>query len=120
MKIASLNELNDPFEFFSVNLSDLSLRGAFHAMKAEIAKKAGLYISAVIGTTDAMEVTTLPNIQEYVPDFEIPDEHLGAISYSRKRLIIETEDFEILMRSILMPSSNFCIPSTPTGDMRKR
>lgn len=42
LKIATLNELNDPFELFGVNLSDEALRQAFRAMKHELAFKRGL------------------------------------------------------------------------------
>lgn len=93
LKIANLNELNDPFEFLSVNLSDLSLRGAFHAMKAEIAKKAGLLCFSRDWHNPVQWSHYAAKHTGICLGFEIPDEHLGAISYSRKRLIIETESF---------------------------
>jgi hypothetical protein len=42
LKIATLNELNDPFELFGVNLADESLRRAFRAMKDQLALNRGL------------------------------------------------------------------------------
>lgn len=93
LKIATLNELNDPFEFFGVALSDPPLRRAFHAMKAKIASEAGMlcfsrdWHNPVQWSHYAAKHTGL------CLGFEIPDEHLGAVSYSRKRLVVETESF---------------------------
>ncbi|MEZ5454373.1 MAG: hypothetical protein R3E93_16350, partial [Thiothrix sp.] len=42
LKIATLNELNDPFELFGVELSDAAIRYAFRAMKSELTKDRGM------------------------------------------------------------------------------
>ena len=42
LKIATLHELNDPFELFGVSLADESLRRAFRAMKDQLASNRGL------------------------------------------------------------------------------
>jgi hypothetical protein len=42
LKIATLNELNDPFEFLGVNLSGKSLRRAFKVMKDQLSVRYGL------------------------------------------------------------------------------
>lgn len=93
LKIATLNELNDPFELFGVNLSDEALRHAFRAMKDELASKRGLlcfsrhWHNPVQWTHYAAKHTGL------CLGFDIPDEHLGRVSYSRKRLVVQTEQF---------------------------
>jgi len=38
LKIATLNELNDPFDLLGVNLGDSKLRRAFQVMKDELSK----------------------------------------------------------------------------------
>lgn len=42
LKIATLDDLNDPFEMLGMALRDLELRQAFRATKAKMAERAGL------------------------------------------------------------------------------
>lgn len=93
LKIATLHELNDPFELFGVSLADENIRRAFQAMKDELATKRGLlcfsrdWHNPVQWSHYAAKHTGL------CLGFDIPDEHLGAITYSRKRLVVETQNF---------------------------
>lgn len=93
LKIATLNELNDPFELFGVSLSDQNLRRAFRVMKDEIGMNRGLlcfsrdWHNPVQWSHYAAKHTGL------CLGFDIPDELLGAVNYSRKRLVVETESF---------------------------
>ncbi|MFL6334369.1 MAG: DUF2971 domain-containing protein [Pyrinomonadaceae bacterium] len=91
LKIATLKELNDPFELFGVSLADENLRRAFRVMKDELASTHGLlcfsrdWHNPVLWSHYAAKHTGL------CLGFDIPDELLGVVSYARKRLIIETE-----------------------------
>lgn len=93
LKVATLNELNDPFELFGVSLADESLRRAFRAMKEELAERRGLlcfsrnWHNPVQWSHYAAKHTGL------CLGFDVPDEHLGEVTYSRKRLVVETERF---------------------------
>ena len=93
LKIATLNELNDPFELFGVSLADEALRRAFRAMKDELASNRGLlcfsrnWHNPVQWSHYAAKHTGL------CLGFEIPGEHLGEVAYSRKRLVVKTESF---------------------------
>lgn len=93
LKVATLNELNDPFELFGVSLADDNLRRAFYAMKNELASNHGLlcfsrdWHNPVQWSHYAAKHTGL------CLGFDIPDEHLGVVTYSRKRLIVEAESF---------------------------
>ena len=93
LKIATLNELNDPFELFGISLEDDHLRRAFHVMKNELASNNGLlcfsrdWHNPVQWSHYAAKHTGL------CLGFDIPDEHLGVVNYSRKRLVVEAESF---------------------------
>ena len=93
LKVATLPELNDPFELFGVSLPDQALRDAFLAMKDQLASNRGLlcfsrdWHNPVQWSHYAAKHTGL------CLEFDIPDENLGAIAYSRKRLVVETEQF---------------------------
>lgn len=93
LKIATLHELNDPFEFFGVSLADAALRRAFQEMKDQLASNRGLlcfsrdWHNPVQWSHYAAKHTGL------CLGFDIPDEHLGPINYSRKRLVVEVERF---------------------------
>lgn len=93
VKIATLNELNDPFELFGVRLADAPLRRAFHAMKDTLALNRGLlcfsrdWHNPVQWSHYAAKHTGL------CLGFDIPDKHLGEVVYSRRRLVAEAEAF---------------------------
>lgn len=65
LKIATLNELNDPFELFGVNLGNDALRHSFRVMKNELAQKTRV-ASIVIGITLYSGVITLLDTLGYV------------------------------------------------------
>ena len=93
LKVATLNELNDPFEFFGVDLGDEGLRRAFRVMKDELGVDKGLlcfsrsWYNPVLWSHYAAKHTGL------CLGFDIPDELLGRVTYSRKRLRVEPEVF---------------------------
>ena len=91
LKIATLMELNDPFELFGVNLVNEAMRHAFRVMKEELATKRGLlcfsrgWHNPVQWSHYAAKHTGL------CLGFDVPDECLGPVTYSRKRLVVEAE-----------------------------
>lgn len=96
LKIATLGELNDPFEFLSASLADENLRRAFNAMKNELAEENGLlcfsrkWHNPVQWSHYAAKHTGL------CLGFDVPDEQLEPVIYSRKRLAVEAENFHNL------------------------
>ncbi|MYN16382.1 DUF2971 domain-containing protein [Rugamonas sp. FT107W] len=91
LKIATLNELNDPFDFLGVNLGDDNLRRAFRVMKDELAQNRGILCFSRDWTNPVQWSHYADKHKGLCLGFEIPDELLGAVSYSRKRLVVETE-----------------------------
>lgn len=90
LKIATLNELNDPFELFGINLSDNALRSAFRKMKDSLAKNRGLLCFSRDWHNPVQWSHYAERHRGLCLGFEVPDERLGIVSYSRKRLLVET------------------------------
>lgn len=91
LKIATLHELNDPFELFGVSLSDESLRRAFRAMKDQLASNHGLLCFSRDWHNPVQWSHYAEKHTGMCLGFDIPDEHLGPVTYSRKRLVVEAE-----------------------------
>ncbi|MFH1523395.1 MAG: DUF2971 domain-containing protein [Chloroflexota bacterium] len=110
LKIATLNELNDSFEFYGVGLSDENIRRGFKKMKDEISLTHGLlcfskdwhnpvqwshYADKHRGLCLGLEIP-----------FEVFTESFGSVYYSRKRFKVNPEqlinhrqlDHETLMK----------------------
>lgn len=94
LKIATLNELNDPFELFGVSLADENLRRAFRAMKDQLASNRGLLCFSRSWHNPVQWSHYAEKHTGLCLGFEVPEESLGAVSYSRKRLAVETESFQ--------------------------
>ncbi len=94
LKIATLDELNDPFELFGVSLADEALRHAFHVMKQQLSVNCGLlcfsrdWHNPVQWSHYAAKHTGL------CLGFDISDDLLGSVTYSRKRLVVEAESLK--------------------------
>ena len=93
LKIATLNELNDPFELFGVNLADDNLRRAFRTMKNKLASNRGLLCFSRDWHNPVQWSHYAEKHTGLCLGFDIPDEHLCAVTYSRKRLVVKAESF---------------------------
>ena len=93
LKIATLNELNDPFEFFGINLGDKGLRHAFGVMKNEMALKRGLLCFSRAWHNPVLWSHYADRHTGLCLGFDVPDHLFQRIFYSRKRLIIEPQAF---------------------------
>lgn len=91
LKIATLNELNDPFELFGVCLADDNLRRAFQAMKSQLASNRGLLCFSRDWRNPVQWSHYADKHTGLCLGFDIPDEYLEPVKYSRKRLIVELE-----------------------------
>jgi hypothetical protein len=91
LKIATLHELNDPFELFGVSLADEPIRRAFQKMKDELAAKRGLLCFSRDWHNPVQWSHYAAKHSGLCLGFDIPDELLGEVSYSRKRLVVEAE-----------------------------
>lgn len=93
LKIATFYELNDPFELIGVNLADESLRHSFGVMKDTLALNRGLLCFSRDWHNPVQWSHYAAKHTGMCLGFDIPDEHLGQVSYSRKRLVVSAESF---------------------------
>lgn len=93
LKIATLLELNDPFELFGVSLEDPELRHAFRAMKEELARSRGLLCFSKRWHNPVQWSHYAAKHTGLCLGFDVPDAHLGSVSYSRKRLVADAQKF---------------------------
>ena len=91
LKIATLNELNDPFELFGVSLAKEALRRAFKAMKDQLSVNRGLLCFSRDWHNPVQWSHYADKHRGLCLGFDVPDEHLGNVTYSRKRLVVEVE-----------------------------
>lgn len=91
LKVATLNELNDPFEFFGIDLSDPLRRHAFRKMKADLSVTQGLLCFSRDWHNPVQWSHYADKHQGICLGFDVPDDKLGPINYSRKPLVVETK-----------------------------
>jgi hypothetical protein len=91
LKIAELHDLNDPFELFGIEMSNERVRIAFEQMKKELAKNQGLLCFSEVWNNPVMWSHYADRHTGLCFGFEIPEEHIGKVLYSRKRLVANLE-----------------------------
>ncbi|SCX76959.1 DUF2971 domain-containing protein [Nitrosospira sp. Nsp13] len=93
LKIATLHELNDPFELLGINLADESLRRAIGAMKNQMASTRGLLCFSRDWHNPVQWSHYAEKHTGICLGFDVPDEILSEVSYSRRRFVIQPECF---------------------------
>lgn len=94
LKIATLQDLNDPFELFGANLKDPYLRLAIRLWKIDMATKHGILCFSKNWSNPVQWSHYADKHKGLCLGFDVPDELLGDVSYSRKKLVIESEQIE--------------------------
>ncbi|WP_237132353.1 DUF2971 domain-containing protein [Pseudohongiella sp. O18] len=91
IKISMLDELNDPFEFLGVNLSDKKFRKAFEAGRDAAAKDFGI-ISFSRGWKNPLLWAHYGDKHRGIClGFDIDDAHIKEVKYFPKRMIAEID-----------------------------
>lgn len=93
LKIATLGELNDPFELFGIALHDKVLRRAFQAMKKELSATRGLLCFSRKWSNPVQWSHYAEKHRGMCLGFDVADQSLGTVNYLRRRLIVEIERF---------------------------
>ena len=86
LKIARINELNDPFELLSCDLSDKNYRQAFNSLKGALSKTKGLLCFSSNWRSPVQWAHYADNHKGICMAFEIPNEFLMKVEYQQKRL----------------------------------
>ena len=91
LKIARINELNDPFEFVGADLSDYEFREAMEDLKDHLNKKLGLLCFSK-GWENPVQWTHYADKHRGIcMGFDVPDNYLAVMKYEDNRL--STKDF---------------------------
>ncbi|PIP02362.1 MAG: hypothetical protein COW18_00380 [Zetaproteobacteria bacterium CG12_big_fil_rev_8_21_14_0_65_54_13] len=94
LKVARINERNDPFEFSSVNFGDEAIRRAFGVMKQDLAARRGLLCFSSKWKNPVMWSHYAEKHRGLCLGFDVDDESIGEVSYSGKRLVVELEQLK--------------------------
>lgn len=96
VKIATFQELNDPFELISINFSDESIRSTFIHIKTELTKSKGILCFSRRWSNPVMWSHYADRHKGLCLGFEVPDntDVFRRVSYTSKRIIPETVNLQ--------------------------
>lgn len=94
LKIATLNELNDPFEMLAMSLENRDLRSAFRATKDQMASQAGLLCFSRGWRNPVQWSHYGDHHRGLCLQFEVPDSLIRPVSYRTKRLAVDRQALE--------------------------
>ena len=91
LKIATLKDLNDPFELFAVSLTDSAVRRAFRKMKDELSRTRGLLCFSRDWHNPVQWSHYADRRRGLCLGFDVSDESVGSVTYSSKRIAARIE-----------------------------
>jgi hypothetical protein len=94
LKVARIDELNDPFEFAGVNFKDKSLRDAFRKMKREMSENRGLLCFSSKWRNPVIWSHYADRHKGLCLGFDLADASVGPVSYSGRRLAVELDSLK--------------------------
>lgn len=94
LKIARINDLNDPFEFTGVSFGVKNLRDAFRKMKREMNEQRGVLCFSTKWKNPVMWSHYADKHRGLCLGFDVADKSVGSVSYSGKRLAVELEQLK--------------------------
>jgi hypothetical protein len=91
LKIATIDELNDPFEFLAIDLTNAKLRRAFAAVKQQLAETSDMLCFSRHWNNPVQWSHYADKHMGLCLGFDIPDEHLTPVQYSGRRLAADAQ-----------------------------
>jgi hypothetical protein len=115
LKIATINDLNDPFDLFAVNASDEIIRRSFQKIRKMLAEQHGLLCFSADWHNPVQWSHYAEKHRGLCLGFDIPDGHLSKVIYSRKLLEVDAQriltnrqlDFETATKLLLTKYSHW-------------
>lgn len=92
LKIATISDLNDPFELLCTDLSHPDLRRAMHDIKAELAKQFGMLCFSKDWHNPVQWSHYADKHRGFCFAFDVPDNTVVTVSYKRTRLAKEASE----------------------------
>ncbi len=93
LKIATIDDLNDPFDLFAINASDQIIRYVFRRIKENLAAKHGLLCFSLDWHNPVQWSHYAEKHRGLCLGFDVPDERLSKVIYSRRLLVVDTKRF---------------------------
>jgi hypothetical protein len=100
LKVATLNDLNDPFELFGPSLRNEKLRRMFSALKLRAHTQIGLLCFSRDWQNPVMWSHYADRHRGLCLGFDVPEDHLQAVTYSRRRVVLEPSDLDREIRDM--------------------
>ncbi len=91
LKISRLNELNDPFELLSIELSNRALRSAFNEMKEQVANERGILCFSKAWSNPVQWGHYADKHRGLCLGLDVDDEITCPVHYTAKRLAKEAD-----------------------------
>ena len=85
LKISRIMELNDPFEFLGVDLSDKEFRKALQGMKESMSEKAGLLCFSKFWSNPLLWTHYADKHRGICLGFKVPNDVVGKVNYMNYR-----------------------------------
>lgn len=102
LKIARIMELNDPFEFLGVDLSNRDLRRVLKETKSDLAKTTGLLCFSKKWRNPLLWGHYADKHKGICLGFDVPDLHLAEVTYVNQRLAAPGAIDEPFMKQLLL------------------
>ena len=90
LKIATLNELNDPFEMLAMSFKDQTLRDAFRATKEQMAQRFGLLCFSRSWHNPVQWSHYADRHRGLCLQFEVRDDLAKPVTYTKARLAVDS------------------------------
>ena len=101
LKIARIMELNDPFEFFGINLKDRNLRNAMISTKQQLSESKGIICFSTDWQNPVQWSHYADNHRGLCLEFEVDKTLVSEVHYSNHRLQAPNKIDETFMKKIL-------------------
>lgn len=101
LKIATIMELNDPFEFLSVQLPDRDIRNKMNKFKKDLSEKHGIICFSEDYHSPAQWAHYSDNHKGMCIGFDIVDKNLGGVKYVDKRERLPDKIDEAFMKRLM-------------------
>lgn len=101
LKISRIMELNDPFEFLGVDLSDRQFRKSMKSTKATVSKSKGILCFSESWRNPVLWGNYADKHKGICLGFEVPSDVLGKVEYRESRLPIPDVLDEKFLKSLL-------------------
>jgi hypothetical protein len=111
LKIATINDLNDPCELFAVHFGNPAVRRAFRKMKEEFSKERGLLCFSRDWRNPVQWSHYAHGHRGLCFGFDVPDQTVAPVTYSDRRIAAEID--QLIAPRVLDEATAVSLRSAP-------